>query len=162
MIQRILQTRPAVVILSSWDHYLAMDGKSSSWQVTPEQWEAGLRRTYTRLTRAGITTIVMRDNPQTHFDVPQCLSRQAAGLSFARACGYDRAASISTLAVAAQNRAAEGLPIRFIDMNDLICPAPRCSPVVNGEVVYTDDNHLTAKFSQTLGPALAARISRRP
>jgi peptidoglycan/LPS O-acetylase OafA/YrhL len=158
MLQRILRQRPAAVILSSWDHYIAMDGRSSSWQVTPAQWEAGLRRTYQRLTRAGIRVIVMRDVPQTPFDVPQCLSRRAAGLPFAGSCSYERAQTIHPIGIAAQNRAARGLPVSFIDMNDVICRLPRCSPVQDGLVMYTDDNHITASFSRSVGDILGARI----
>jgi hypothetical protein len=158
MIQRIIRQRPAAVILSSWDHYIAMDGRASSWQVTPEQWEAGLRRTYTRLTKAGIRVIVMRDVPRTHFDVPQCLSRNAARLPFAGSCFYERGKSISPAGVTAQNRAARGLPVAFLDMNDVICPTARCSPVREGAIVFTDDNHISATFSRSVGDILGARI----
>ncbi len=157
-IQTIIAMRPSLVILSSWDHYIAMGGRSSSWQVTPEQWEAGLRRTYERFTRAGIQVIAMRDVPRTHFDVPRCLSRRAAGLPFARPCTYSRSESISQLGVRAQYRAARGLPVSFIYMNDVICPGVVCSPIRNGEVVYTDDNHITASFSKSVGDILGARI----
>jgi peptidoglycan/LPS O-acetylase OafA/YrhL len=160
MLQRLEREKPAVVILSSWDHYIAMDGRSSSWQVTPEQWEAGLRRTYARLTRAGIRVIVMRDVPRTHFDVPQCLSRRAAGLPFARSCSYERATSISQLGIDAQNRAARGLPVAFIDMNDALCSTSLCSPIRNGSVVFTDDNHITSTFSRSVGVVLADRIAQ--
>lgn len=159
MLQRIIRTRPAVVILSSWDHYIAMDGHPSSWQVTPAQWEAGLRRSYERLTRAGIRTIVMRDVPQTPFDVPQCLSRRAAGLPAAGSCLYDRSRALHPVGVVAQNRAARGLPISFIDMNDVICPTSQCSPVRNGMVIYTDDNHITATFSRSVGDVMGARLT---
>jgi peptidoglycan/LPS O-acetylase OafA/YrhL len=158
MLQRIIREKPAAVILSSWDHYIAMDGRASSWQVTPVQWEAGLRRTYTRLTQAGIRVFVMRDVPRTHFDVPQCLSRRTAGLPFARPCTYERATSVSRPAIEAQNRAARGLPIAFIDMNDVICATSRCSAVRNGTVVFTDDNHLTSSFSRSVADILGARI----
>jgi peptidoglycan/LPS O-acetylase OafA/YrhL len=158
MLQRIIRERPSAVILSSWDHYIAMDGRSSSWQVTPEQWEAGLRRSYTRLVKAGIRVIVMRDVPKTHFDVPECLSRKAAGLPFARSCSYERAGSISVVGIQAQNRAARGLPISFIDMNDIICPGLSCPSQQNGVVIYTDDNHITASFSRSVADILGARI----
>jgi hypothetical protein len=158
MLQRIVREKPAAVILSSWDHYIAMDGRSSSWQVTPEQWEEGLRRTYTRLTTAGIRVIVMRDVPKTHFDVPQCLSRKAAALPFARSCSYERSRSISRAGIEAQNRAARGLPISFIDMNDVICPGQRCPSRQRGVIVFTDDNHITASFSRSVADILGARI----
>jgi hypothetical protein len=159
MLQRIIREKPSAVILSSWDHYIAMDGRSSSWQVTPEQWEEGLRRTYTRLTKAGIRVIVMRDVPKTHFDVPECLSRKAARLPFSRDCSYERRHSISQTGIQAQNRAARGLPISFIDMNDVICARQRCLSHKNdGVVIFTDDNHITASFSRSVGDILGARI----
>jgi hypothetical protein len=67
--------------------------------------------------------------------------------------------------VAAQNRAARGLNVRFVSMNDLICPAERCSPVRYGVVAFTDDNHITASLSRSLAYPLADRIgmiSRTP
>jgi len=160
MIQRIIALRPNAVILSSWDHYMPPDGKGSDWQVTPVVWRNGLRRTYQRLAGAGITTVAIRGTPRTGFDVPGCLSRRAATLPFAKACEYDRSRSLSPLAIAAQNDAARGLPIRFLDMNDQICATPLCSVVRNGIVVFTDDNHLTASFTRSLAPVLGVRMAQ--
>jgi len=44
-------------------------------------------------------------------------------------------------------------------MNDRICDTARCEVVRNGEIVFTDDNHLTASFSRTLAPALGERVA---
>jgi hypothetical protein len=136
-----------------------MDGASSRWQVSADEWRAGLRRTYARLAAAGIRTIVIRDVPRTWFDVPACLSRRAAAVPFSRECTYDRDGSLSPSAVAAQNAALRGLPVRVIDMNDRICAAARCGVVVNRAIVFTDDNHLTATFSRSLAPVLGERIA---
>jgi peptidoglycan/LPS O-acetylase OafA/YrhL len=160
MVKQIIALHPAAVILSSWDHYIPPDGTGSDWQVTPEMWRTGLRRTYSRLSVAKIPTIVIRGTPRTWFDVPSCLSRRAAHLPFARPCEYDRARSLSPVAVAAQNEAARGLPIGFVDMNDQICASPRCGVVRNGVVVFTDDNHLTASFSRSVAPVLGARLDK--
>jgi peptidoglycan/LPS O-acetylase OafA/YrhL len=159
MLQRIITMRPAAVVLSSWDHYIPPDGRAEDWQVSPSMWERGLRRTYARLTAAGIRTIVLRDVPRTGFDVPACLSRRAARLPFARACTYERATSVSRIAIAAQDRAARGLPVTVLDMNDQVCDTPRCQVVRNGAIVFTDDNHLTASFSRSIAPALGERVA---
>jgi hypothetical protein len=160
MMQRILKMKPNAVILASWDHYMPLDGKSSAWQVTPQAWARGLRRTYVRLSTAGIRTVAIRDVPHTPFDVPSCLSRRAARLAFAPPCEYERAGALSPLAVAAQNSAVRGTAVRLIDMNDQICATARCSVVHNGVVVFTDDNHLTATFSRSIAPALGSRLAR--
>jgi peptidoglycan/LPS O-acetylase OafA/YrhL len=159
MLQRIIAMRPAAVVLSSWDHYIPRDGRPDDWQLSPAVWQRGLRVTYERLTTAGIRTIVLRDVPHTDFDVPECLSRRAARLPLARACTYDRVASLSPLAVAAQDAAARGLPVRLIDMNDQLCDTPSCEVVRNGAIIFTDDNHLTASFSRSIAPVLGQRIA---
>lgn len=158
MIRRIIAMRPTAVILSSWDHYVPMDGTVSDWQVTPEMWERGLRRTYARLSAAGIRVVALRGTPRTWFDVPSCLSRRAARLPFARVCEYRRNDAMSAVARAAQDRAARGLDVAFVDMNDQICSSPRCSVMRNGIVVFTDDNHLTASFSRSVGPLIGQRL----
>ncbi len=103
--------------------------------------------------------IAIRGTRRTWFDVPACLSRRAASVPFARACAYERSGSLSRVAIAAQTKAARGLDVRFIDMNDQICTTPRCGVVKNGTIVFTDDNHLTAAFSRSVAPVLGARVA---
>ncbi|CAN5460388.1 acyltransferase family protein [soil metagenome] len=160
MVQRIIAQRPAAIILSSWDHYIPADGADADWQVTPEMWRSGLRKTYERLAATGIPVVVIRGTPRTWFDVPGCLSRRAAKLPMARECTYGLAGSGSPVARRAQNDAARGLPIRFVDMNDAICSAARCAAMRNGVVVFTDDNHLTASFSKSVAPLLGRRVAQ--
>jgi peptidoglycan/LPS O-acetylase OafA/YrhL len=159
MLNRIVAMRPDAVILSSWDHYIPANGAGEDWQVTPSMWYTGLRRTYQRLTSAGLRTVAIRGTPRAWFDVPACLSRRAARLPFAGSCEYERARALAPEAVRAQDAAARGLPVRFIDMNDQICATRRCQVIRNAEIVFTDDNHLTASFSRTLAPVLGPRLA---
>jgi hypothetical protein len=126
--------------------------------VSPEVWQRGLRRTYQRLAEAGIPTIVMRGTPRTPFDVPACLSRRAASLPFSRDCTYLLDRAFIAEARRAQDAAARGLPVRFIDMNDQVCAQSPCPTVQRGIVMFTDDNHLTASFTRSLAPVLGARL----
>jgi peptidoglycan/LPS O-acetylase OafA/YrhL len=158
-VRRIIEMRPQAVILSSWDHYFPVNGAASDWQVTPATWQRGLRRTYERLSNAGLRVIVIRGTPRTWFDVPACLSRRAAQLPGAGSFTYARATSLSPLAIDAQDNAARGLNVTFIDMNDQICASSSCGVEKNGTVVFTDDNHLTASFSRSVGLVLGARIA---
>jgi hypothetical protein len=160
MLRRIVEMRPAAIILASWDHYIPPDGGIEDWQVTPAMWRRGLRRTYERLAAAGIRTIAIRDVPRTGFDVPACLSRRAAALPFARECVYARDSSLVPRAIQAQDAAARGLPVHIINMNDQVCARARCPVMQRGVVVYTDDNHLTASFSRLVAPVLGERIAR--
>ena len=157
-LRRIVAMRPAAVVLSSWDHYVPENGVPNQWQVTPDAWYRGMRATYARLAAAGIPTVALRGTPRTWFDVPACLSRKAAGLPFAGTCEYTRDRAWLRHARDAQTRAARGLPVRIVDMNDQICPTARCATMRNGIVVFTDDNHLTASFTRSLAPVLGPRM----
>lgn len=159
MIDRIIATRPQAVILSNFDHYVRYFGPPAIWQVSMDEWRVGLRRTFERFDQAGIKVIVMRGTPRTPFDPPVCLSRRAAKLPFARACVYDRARAFSPPAIQAQNEAARGLNVSFIDMNDQICATPRCAVVKQGTILFTDDNHLTASFTRSAAPVLGVRLA---
>ena len=158
-LRRIVAARPAAVILSTYNGYVAVDGDDSPWRVTPATWGAGLRRTYSALTSAGIATIAMRDVPEVPFDVPSCLSRRAAGAPFARPCLYDRTSSLSSAAIAAQTAAARGLSrLAFVDMTDRVCATSRCAVIQRGNIVFRDDDHLTATFSRAEASVLGQRI----
>jgi hypothetical protein len=59
----------------------------------------------------------------------------------------------------AQDIAARGLDVSFIDMNDVVCPTKPCTTQRGSLVVFTDDNHLTATFSRSVGSVLGQRLS---
>ncbi|MBC8087437.1 MAG: acyltransferase [Phycisphaerae bacterium] len=160
MVQRIIALKPAAAVLSSWDHYLPNGEAPSSWQVTPEMWQGGLRRTYARLSAAGVPIVAVRGTPRTKFNVPSCLSRKTAALLFAGTCEYKLGASLSTVAIAAQSSAARGLGVQFVDMNDVVCQTSPCSTFKNGVVIFTDDNHLTVAFSRSVAEAFGARVAK--
>jgi hypothetical protein len=160
MLRRILALRPDAVILSSYDNYLPADGGRSASGVTPASWREGIRRTYGVLSRASITTLVIRDVPRVGFDVPGCLSRRASHALFTgKPCEYDRERSLNRRAVQAQTEAARGMRhVALVDMNDRICSGPRCQVVQRGAIVYRDSDHLTATFSQGEATVLGDRI----
>ena len=158
-LRRIVAARPAAVILSTYNGYVAVDGDRSPWRVTPAAWRDGLRRTYGLVTSAGISTIALRDVPEVPFDAPSCLSRRAARAPFAPTCDYDRASSLSPAAMAAQSEAAAGLShLVLVDMTDRVCATPRCSVIQRGRIVFRDDDHLTASFSRAEAAVLGERI----
>jgi peptidoglycan/LPS O-acetylase OafA/YrhL len=167
-VRRMIATKPAVAVLSSYDEYVARDAESSGGRafegrVPAEAWRRGLRRTYARLAGAGVPVAAIRGTPYPGFDVPECLSRRAAGLPMAGDCAYVRDEALHAAARAAHRSAvrdvaARGLPVVAIDMSDAVCATHRCGVVRDGRVVFTDDNHLTAAFTRAAAPVLGARL----
>jgi len=90
--------------------------------------------------------------------VPSCLSRRAARLPFATDCTYAPDRAFIARARRAQDIAARGLNVQFVDMNDQVCPTARCETMRNGLVMFTDDNHLTASFARSMGLVLGERL----
>ena len=154
--RRLAAARPRAVILANSDNYLQAEPVGIAESV----WSEGLRRTYARLERMGVEVIVLRDVPWLPFDVPSCLSRRAARLLLATDCRFAPDRAFIARARRAQDRAARGLRVHFIDMNDQVCGvgAARCETERDGFVLFTDDNHLTGSFSRSLGLVLGERV----
>jgi hypothetical protein len=152
---RLEAEKPQAVVLSNSDFYI----RAEPVKVPEAVWAEGLRRTYARLGRAGITVIVMRGTPWVPFDVPSCLSRRAGGLPFATDCRFVPDRGFMARAQRAQDRAARGLGVRFLDLNDRVCGAGPCATERDGLVLYSDDNHLTRSFSRSLAPPLGERLA---
>jgi peptidoglycan/LPS O-acetylase OafA/YrhL len=47
--------------------------------------------------------------------------------------------------------------VRFIDPNQVICPAGVCSPIIQGQLLYLDDSHLNEGGSRLIGRTLLER-----
>ena len=159
-LRRLAAERPRAVILSNADNYMEAQGVTERMPRLPEAvWTEALRRTYARIEGMGIEVIVMRGLPWVPFDVPSCLSRRAAGLPLATDCTFTPDRGFMARAQRAQDQAAQGLHVRFIDMNDQVCgDTRRCATERGGFVLYTDDNHITRTFSRSLADALGERL----
>ena len=70
-------------------------------------------------------------------------------MPFARACEYERSRSLSREAIAAQTKAARGLDVRFVDMNDQLCTTPRCGVVKNGTIVTLAEREVLTRIVGT-------------
>jgi peptidoglycan/LPS O-acetylase OafA/YrhL len=160
MTARIIANRPRAVLLSNFDAYLRVPGGDErEYQVDERAWTEGLRRTYQRFSHAGIPIVVMRGTPRVPFDVPSCLSRRAERLPFARDCQFVPNLTVAARARRAQDIAARGLDVQFLDVNDVVCPMMPCTTQRGPLVVFTDDNHLTATFSRSVGAVLGQRLA---
>jgi peptidoglycan/LPS O-acetylase OafA/YrhL len=158
-LQRLAESRPRAVILSNSDYYLkGGPGRASDMGVPESAWTEGLRRTYAALDRLGIEVIVLRGTPWVPFDVPSCLSRRAAGLPLATSCRFEPDGDYLARARRAQDVAARGLDVRFVDLVDQVCEAGSCETERDGMVLFSDDNHLTRAFSRSLADVLGRRL----
>lgn len=96
--------------------------------------------------------VAIRDTPWFDFSMSDCVAERAVTWE----CDvplYDRIAlDDPTLALTIPG-------VDFVDMNDVICPDDLCSAVQGNRLVFSDDNHMTSVYTETLAPELEKRLA---
>jgi peptidoglycan/LPS O-acetylase OafA/YrhL len=126
-------------------------------------WRDGSRKAFVELSRLARHVVILRDTPWPGLSVPGCLSKHPGE---PQSCSYRRAGhtELDTDLVHDELAAVPpGTSIRFVDMNDAVCPRSRpLCPVVTtaGSIVFRDRHHLTARFAREISAVLGARLDR--
>jgi hypothetical protein len=116
----------------------------------------GLKRSWSKLTAAGIEVVAIRTTPQFPFDVPDCLSKYEPDRE---KCSLPRKRAIEAEDPITQAaKSAKG--VVMADMTDAICSSERCEPVVGNVLVYRDVHHLTSTYAASLAPFLDRFIEK--
>ena len=149
--------RTAIVVMSGDTAYVpyGSDGEELSGKAGAEAMEAGYLATLTRIHRAGLPTVVIRDTPVSASDVPGCVSED---LQHLESCAFTRVRDRNREFDARAARAAPGG--HLIDINGEICPGGLCRAVIGNALVYRDKSHLSATFARTLAPGIERRLKR--
>ncbi|WP_433124112.1 acyltransferase family protein [Micromonospora sp. CA-240977] len=115
-----------------------------------------LRETWSGMIAEKVPVVVLRDTPLHLKDIAECVSKNPNRLT---KCATTRAEALGRGGGPAQEEAADGLPgAHLINLNDWICPADRCAPVIGGVLVWRDAHHLSATYSTTLAPQVGAAL----
>jgi len=159
-----------VVISARWPSYLWQPAISRSEQMADEPpvdtakqrqaraaFQAGLERTLGELDQVGLRVIVLAPTPELVYPAPQCLSLGRAGY-----CDVARSLNDALLkdATAALEEVVARHPnARVIDATDFFCDAATCYAAREGDVLYFDDDHLSATAARHLGQRLRGEMS---
>jgi hypothetical protein len=119
----------------------------------------GFRDAWKLLPKSVKHIVIIRDTPYVKTGTDDCIDaamrkHQDAG----EACALPRSASVKVddAADAAVRYHIPGL--RMLDMTSFMCDSSRCYPVVGGALTHKDIGHITAVFSDTMGPMLLRKI----
>jgi peptidoglycan/LPS O-acetylase OafA/YrhL len=158
---RITQLHPAAVLIGDSVGYVEGQERDAEHDrlLSASQWREGMRSMLQYLDSFGLETVVLADVPRAGFNVPTCLSRAVAHDRPTQECMLQRNLSLDDNVRAAEaNAASHFSTVRIVDFTDELCSGSVCPPVIGGQVVYRDNNHLTASFARTLAPAFALRV----
>lgn len=148
VIDRINAERPALVVIANYGRAnLANDDDSYG-----DAWGAALQRTIDAI---DVPTVVLADTPDLGTTPSVCLS---ANLDSAESCGKPRERALESDARVAEKSttAASGVP--YVDLTDYMCSS-WCYPIIGDVLAYRDSHHITARFSETLAPALGSQLA---
>jgi hypothetical protein len=100
---------------------------------------------------------IIVDTPQSHVEVPACLSSH---LGDTRPCDTLRSNALNWRHLLLERAAANADGATLIDMTDVLCPGDVCPAVLDGYIVLRDVFHLTATFSASLAEELEGPLLR--
>jgi hypothetical protein len=152
-----------VMLVGRWNNYLApktgrggiprrlvIGGRVEDAAGSARALETGLRRRLEQLARLRLRVLVVAQVPEYPWAVPHCVVVRGPD-----ACRIERARAIQerASAIAALRSATNGLPgVRLFDPMDAVCDAEWCNPAPGGNVLYSDQHHLTARAAGGLLP----------
>ncbi len=122
---------------------------------------AGFRGAWRALPKSVKRVIAIRDVPRTSASVFNCVRDVlAAGqLAPGPACPVDRSYAVTWDAAVATALRLKSRRYRYIDLTSFFCdPKQSCYPVIGGVLVYRDVDHMTVRYSETLGPYLLRKV----
>ncbi|WP_291993417.1 acyltransferase family protein [Candidatus Accumulibacter sp. ACC003] len=116
-----------------------------------------LDSTLTTLEGLGLRVVVLAPTPQLLYSAPQCVALRGASH-----CDVPRARNEVMLTDATQALAEvvdRHANTRLIEPIDFFCDAVTCHAVLDGKILYYDDDHITSAAARGLGRYLAADLA---
>lgn len=153
-VEQLASMRPDIVVLSM--------GLGGTQSLSQTQWIEGTARTLGAFGGRVGTIYFLRSTPHLDFDGPDCLASHVGRPKWLRtASGCETVVSDAHEQQVYQwlQQAATRFPnVQTIDLNEAICPEQHCRAEQNGQVVFHDNQHMTASFAASLGPVMSARL----
>lgn len=109
----------------------------------------GLVRTLSFLSSKNKNVVIVLDNPTFPFIPNQCKSRGSSLESFRRECQVEiKSPSREQYKKIVNEIVSTQFPkVKVLDLTPLFCSSGKCSPIVNGKMLYIDSGHLNTDGS---------------
>lgn len=154
-LRKVAALRPDIVIV----------GSTFTYDYTQSQWINGTKRVLDKLAPAAGEIYVMRSSPTLPFDGPACVAPRSwlyAAIKGQTLCTTPAHTILGDNVFGWLQTAAGGFRnVHVIDMTGAICPDDKCRAAIKGEIVFRDDQHMTATFAASLAPELAQTLGMR-
>ena len=154
-LHKVAGLKPDIVIM----------GSTFTYDYTRSQWINGTKRVLDELAPAAREVYVMRSSPTLPFDGPACVAPRSwlyTAIKGNNLCTSPAHTMRSDNVFGWLQTAASGFHnVHLIDLTDAICPGNTCHAEIGNEIVFRDDQHMTATFAASLAPKLARALGMR-
>lgn len=140
-------------------------GSATNYNFSEIQWINGSKRIIDRLSKAAKNVIVLSGTYSLSFDGPSCLERQGISISEKKKPSHESCseqalnAQADTVANYLWQATSEFSNVKFLNLNDLVCPNGLCEALNSeGIVVFRDHLHLTNSFVRAQAPEVRERL----
>jgi hypothetical protein len=137
-------------------------GSSTDYPFGQHQWVSGTRRVLDVVAAAARQVFIILPTHGLPFDGPNCLARRnwrPPFLQLAEGCSAEAGSLRQTEVHEWLDQAARShRNVRVLDLNSLVCPDRRCEAERNGQLVFRDALHLSARYVETIADAVAKEI----
>ena len=125
-------------------------------EFTQEQWTSGTTRVLDQITPTSKRVLLLVDTPTLPFDGPGCLMshglRPQWMTRFSRCTAPAASVRADSVRQWLGDAAAQFPNVALLNLNALVCPSDLCSAERGGQVVFRDNQHLTASLAASLAP----------
>lgn len=130
-----------------------------------EVFEAGMRRTFSRLSKSGKTIIFVIDVPELGFPPRACVPTRPGSITgtIKAPCAIPRSEYDQRNAVYRQivEKVAASFPtVKIVDPSRTLCNDTYCWAMKDGNVVYRDDDHLSVYGSSIVAQQIFSKITQ--
>ncbi|TCL84412.1 MULTISPECIES: acyltransferase family protein [unclassified Rathayibacter] len=134
-------------------NYSRQEVLTSDDKSIADSWREGVESTISRI--GAEKAAVIRDTPFMGTSPAICLS---VHLDDSEQCSVRRAAAENPIVDRAETAAAAAVGAALIDVNDYLCSATVCGPIIGNVLLYRDAHHLTVEASRMLSEPLGQRL----
>lgn len=149
----------ALEVINDLEPDVVLMGGASSYDFSQSQWVEGTGRVLERVAPVAQNVFIIAGTPRLPFDGPGCISRrewQPAFLIIKNDCSAPLSSKHENEILAWLKDASRNYKnVVVVDLNPLICPNGRCYAELNGEIVFRDSQHLSARYVEKLSDRVA-------
>ncbi|MEX1295708.1 MAG: SGNH hydrolase domain-containing protein [Candidatus Limnocylindrales bacterium] len=155
--KHIRQTKPEVVYVGLSRDYELWNGTVIQSSDATTYWREQLTSYLASIGKPAAEVVLLAETPFLNYDPVDCLADPGIA-----SCDPPTNRVVDRDYAALERRAASDAGAQLLSINDLLCDESTCPVVVDDDVVFRDNHHLTASYMERLAEPIGNLLEGRP